>query len=217
MHVVIVGGTAEIAQPLIYHYLFAKHDKVTVVCRDPERMRLTYNGRLTCIQTVLEAEPFRVMITCMGSVANAKMENLGSDDWDRVLDSCLTSVAHAIKWCPDRMEPNGGNVVVIGSVVGSSGGYGCANYAAAKAGLVGLVRAAANEWASRSVCISLLELGFTELGMGARLEPKVKERALASIPLRRFGTAEDVVLAVDFLSRTRYMSGNVLTLAGGLR
>ena len=97
------------------------------------------------------------------------------------------------------------------------GGYGCTNYAAAKAGLVGLVRGAANEWAKHQIMVNLLELGYVDSGMGAELNPRVRDAAVKSIPLGRFATEEDFVHAVEYLATTRYATGTVLTLAGGLR
>ena len=199
-NVVIVGKNAALAKPIIEHFRCCE-DVVTEV------------GRGDSLKGIADID---VLVTMMGKTRDAKLDGMTADQWGEVCADTLGSVVCVLSFLGSSLKANS-NGVVFGSVVGSSGGYGCANYAAAKAGLVGLVRAAANEWASRGVCINLLELGFTELGMGARLEPKVKERALESIPLKRFGTAEDVVLAVDFLSRTRYMTGNVLTLAGGLR
>ncbi len=109
--------------------------------------------------------------------------------------------------------------MVVGSVVGSTGGFGCCNYAAAKAGLVGLVRAAANEQAAKGTGtrVNLLELGYVDAGMGERLPEEVKNKSIRAIPLGRFARMDEVLDALDFLIRAPYMTGGVLTLAGGLR
>ena len=215
MHVVIVGGGAALAQPLIDHWGRDKECQLTVGCRSKTPVRpcagLVIKRRVTEVH-----EPWDVLVTLTGEVDNALLVGTTSGQWGSVLDANLTQPFEALRaLLPNSNNPS--NVVVVGSIVGSIGGRGCANYAASKAGLTGLVRAAANEWAHRSVCINLLELGYTGVGMGARLHRDSKERALMTIPLQRFGTAEDFVLAVEFLSKTRYMTGNVLTLAGGLR
>lgn len=213
-HVVIVGGRAALATPLITYYT-GRGDKVTAVCRvktasDPP-LRFGQVAQPSDVEGLVD-----LVITLTGSVNNAKMSGMTYFQWDQVIEDNLSAAGRALLHLLSKVR-DGGNVVVVGSVIGSSGGYGCANYAAAKAGLVGLVRAAANEHATRGVCINLLELGYIDAGMGARLDPKIKEKVMPTIPLGRFGTEEDVVDAITYLGRVRYMTGSVLTLAGGLR
>jgi 3-oxoacyl-[acyl-carrier protein] reductase len=198
--IVVLGMGASLVRPLLENPF--KEDEITLLGREYTTTDLP--------------NPIDVLITVPGKTHDAKIDGMTFHQWDRSLEDNLSSVGKLFLKCGHRMR-NGGNVVVVGSVVGSAGAYGAANYAAAKAGLVGLVRSAALEWAARGVCVNLLELGFTELGMGARLPEKVKARVLPTIPLGRFGTAADFVHAVEFLSATRYMTGGVLTLAGGLR
>jgi NAD(P)-dependent dehydrogenase (short-subunit alcohol dehydrogenase family) len=151
-----------------------------------------------------------------GSVNNAKLQHMTDRQWEDVITDNLTAVFNAFKACLPKMYPNS-NIVVVGSIVGSTGGFGCSNYAAAKAGLMGLVRGVANELACLNVRINLLELGYIDCGMGKRLDEKVKTKVIETIPLKRFGTVEDFLTAVDYLCQTKYMTGNTLTLAGGLR
>ncbi len=158
---------------------------------------------------------FDYMVTFTGSVRNTKLENMPACHWDTVLADTLTSVASALARGLPRMR-DGGSIVVVGSIVGSTGGFGCAIYAAAKAGLVGLVRAAANETVKRNIRINLLELGYTNIGMGERLDPDIKEQIIQSIPMKRFAEAGEVIEVINFLNRQTYMTGNVLTFAGGL-
>lgn len=227
MHVVIVGGGAALAQPVIEHftgdsgygadcYLNRTHPElsdITAVCRTA----LPIVPGVNVIFELSEVtRPIDVLITMTGAVDNARLDAMTDEQWDKAIAANLTAPFQALRKLLPLVVDNG-NVVVVGSIVGSTGGRGCANYAAAKAGLVGLVRAAANEHAARGVCVNLLELGYIDAGMGARLPPKVREAVLPTIPLYRFGAPEDVVLAVDFLARTRYATGTVLTLAGGLR
>lgn len=213
-NVCIIGGAAALAGPLIQHYLADPDTLVSVVCRsslppDPWPDRLNVYDGIGQVAHIPD-----ILITVPGSTDNAQLSSMTDDQWDRVLESTLTAPYKALRALLSYM--NGGNVVVVGSIVGSIGGIGCANYAAAKAGLIGLVRAAANESARTNVCVNLLELGFIDHGMGERLGP-VKDKILPNIPLKRFGTVEDFVQAVDYLGRVRYMTGGILTLAGGLR
>lgn len=216
MRVVIVGGGAALAKPVIEHYL-GRICAVTAVCHQsgPKVNPSDWGHRFKVVYGLEEVDgPVNILITMPGSVCNGRIEELSLGDWRSVMDATLSSVFEAFRRLLPKMT-DGGNVVVVGSVVGSTGGIGCANYAAAKAGLVGLVRAAANE--HPRLHVNLLELGYVDAGMGARLPEKVKEKVKASIPLGRFATEEDVVLAVDFLARTKYATGTVLSLSGGLR
>lgn len=222
-HVVVSGCGAALAQPVIRHYLdrFEAEGSLSD-CWVTGLYRKTKSpiDRTSFFQLQEDLaprlQPVDVLVTMHGRADDAKIADMGVTQWERAIQDNLTSVFHVLHDCLPLVR-DGGNVVVTGSVVGSTGGYGCANYAAAKAGLLGLVRAAANEHARRGVCVNLLELGFCDAGMGARLPDKVREAALGTIPLRRFASEEDVVAAVDYLARTRYMTGGVLTLAGGLR
>jgi 3-oxoacyl-[acyl-carrier protein] reductase len=213
MRVCVVGGTAALAVPLLDLWLSRGYDvtathRTSKPLREHPRLTWLHESRFTSFRDV------DLLVTLCGTTADGKVQLMRDQDWDDVIDGTLKHVFRAIR---GTYLKDGGNVVVVGSVVGSAGAYGAANYAAAKAGLVGLVRSAALEWAARGVCVNLLELGFTELGMGARLPEKVKARVLPTVPLGRFGTAADFVHAVEFLSTTRYMTGGILTLAGGLR
>lgn len=199
--VCIYGAGAALAEPVIRRF---QKDSETLIVRV---------FRTGPYNDVAEAD---VIITLTGKVRNGLIGELQQDDWRDSIEDNLVSVCKFLSRALPRMA-NGGNVVVVGSIVGSTGGYGCANYAAAKAGLVGLVRAAANEVASRKICVNMLELGYVDAGMGARLDADIRERVLKTIPLRRFATTEEVADAVEYLAKIKYMTGNVLTLAGGLR
>ena len=215
MHVVIAGGGAALAQPVIQHYL-DQGSKVTAVCRVTTPAIQSDRLAVTTESLYPEGKYCQLLVTLLGKTADSRLAGMTDDDWRVVIERNLNGAFAALHYAAGWMV-NGGNIVVVGSIIGSTGGYGCANYAAAKAGLVGLVRAAANELADRNICVNLLELGFVNCGLGASLKPEVKERARACIPLRRFAEPAEVVEAIAFLSAVRYMTGNTLTLAGGLR
>ena len=106
----------------------------------------------------------------------------------------------------------------MASVVGVSGNAGQANYAASKAGVIGLTKATAKELASRGITVKAIAPGFIETEMTAVLSDKVKEATAAQIPLGTFGQPEDVANAVAFLAsdEARYITGQVLHVDGGL-
>lgn len=214
MNVCVVGAGSAIAKEVIKFYS-SKGDSIIGVSRwswDCDHAKI-----ITWDEFCQEStQPIDVMITLVGDVVNSKLSKMSLDDWNRVINGTLTSVFRALRYGIQRVVDHG-NVVVVGSIVGSIGGYGCANYAAAKSGLVGLVRACANEVVDRGVVVNLLELGYASIGMGENLSEEVKQKVIATIPLKRLASAEEVIEAIDFLAMTRYMTGNILTLAGGLR
>ncbi len=221
--VCIFGGGAALATRVIKGFL-GRGDQVYAVCRkhapgevDPhDRLKVLWVDADDLDDYLPALRKFDTVVTLPGSFENAKLDDMTYQQWDKVIDDTLTSVAKFLMTLSGKIM-EGANVVVVGSVVGSTGCYGASGYAAAKAGLVGLVRSLALEWAGVGVKVNLLELGYIDAGMGARLSEKAKARAVELIPLGRFGSEEDVWHAVEFLSETDYMTGGVLTLAGGLR
>ena len=222
-HIVIVGGSAALAQPL-YDLWLPRH-KITAVCRyewryKTDTIKKCKTRAVSGLKVVTNKNdvrtPIHGLVTLTGSTENKRLPAMDKPSWDGVVEDCLTAPFQALRYFLPLMAENS-NVVIVGSIVGSLGGIGCANYAAAKAGLGGLVRAAANEFATRHIHVNLLELGYTNVGMGERLPENLAEKIRATIPLKRFGNGDDFALAVDFLMNTKYMTGNTLTLAGGLR
>ncbi len=210
MHVCVIGGAGAIAEAVIDRYL-ADCDDVTAVYRTKVPV---YIGTPIVSQPSLVKGPVDVLITLPGAVENNRLEKLHLQAWENVLDANLTSVYDALHHILPKMAKNG-SIVVVGSIVASTGGYGCANYAAAKAGLEGLVRAAANE--NTSLRINLLQLGYVNAGMGKDMADNVRVKIETTIPMRRFAELGEVVDAIQFLASQTYMTGNTLTFAGGLR
>ena len=116
------------------------------------------------------------------------------------------------------LRQKGGRIINMSSVVGVSGNAGQANYAASKAGVIGLTKAAARELASRGITVNAIAPGFIETDMTDVLSDKVKEASEAQIPLGHFGKPEDVAAAAAFLAseEARYITGQVLHVDGGM-
>jgi 3-oxoacyl-[acyl-carrier protein] reductase len=110
-----------------------------------------------------------------------------------------------------------GRIIAIGSLAGLAGNVGQANYAAAKAGLVGFTRALAREVATEGITANVVAPGYIETDMVESISPALREWALNIIAMRRFGTPDEVASAVSFLAspRSSYITGHVLTLDGG--
>ena len=119
---------------------------------------------------------------------------------------------------PQMIKQRRGRIVNISSVVGLTGNPGQANYAAAKAGLIGFTKAVAREVASRNVTVNAVAPGFVTTGMVESLSEETQKQILERIPMGRFGTTEDVSHAVLFLcgDGAGYITGQVLTIDGGL-
>jgi 3-oxoacyl-[acyl-carrier protein] reductase len=141
------------------------------------------------------------------------------DDWNAVLETNLTGAFRAIQQVlQGMMRERWGRIINITSVVGEAGNAGQANYAASKAGLIGLTKSMAQEMASRQITVNAVSPGFIETDMTSGLSEEIKAKVLEAIPLRRMGKAEDVAAAVRFLASEEagFITGHVLAVNGGM-
>ena len=141
------------------------------------------------------------------------------EDFDSVINVNLRGAFLCTKYVmPHLIRQRSGRVINMSSVVGLSGNPGQANYAAAKAGLIGLTKAVAREVASRNVTVNALAPGYITTAMVDELSEETQAKILARIPMGRFGTPEDVAEAVVFLcgDGAGYITGQVLTIDGGM-
>ncbi|OYV62756.1 MAG: hypothetical protein B7Z72_14930 [Gemmatimonadetes bacterium 21-71-4] len=144
---------------------------------------------------------------------------LKDEDWDAVLDANLRGAFAAIRAAArGMMKRRWGRIINIASVVGLVGNKGQANYAASKAGLIGLTKSVAKELASRNVLANVVAPGFIETDMTAAITAEARTVLSQQIPLERLGTPEDVAGVVAFLAsdRAAYITGQVLVVDGGM-
>lgn len=160
-----------------------------------------------------------VLVNNAGITRDSLLVRMKDDQWDSVLAVnlkgpylCTQLVAKMM------MKQRAGRIVNIASVSGVIGNVGQANYSAAKAGLIGLTKTAAREYAARGVTVNAVAPGFIDTDMTANLPEKVRDAMLATIPLGRAGTAEDVAGAVSYLASdaAAYLTGQVIHVSGGM-
>jgi 3-oxoacyl-[acyl-carrier protein] reductase len=141
------------------------------------------------------------------------------EEWLQVLETDLTSVYRLSKACiRDMLKAHWGRIINIGSVAGSIGNPGQANYSAAKAGIMGLTRSLAAEVGSRDITVNVVAPGFISTDMTDALTDEQKEAIFQRIPMQKLGTVEDVAAAVLFLASplSGYITGQTLHVNGGL-
>lgn len=160
-----------------------------------------------------------IWVNNAGVTRDGLMLRMSEEDWDLVMDVNLKGAFNCIKAVSKvMMKKRSGSIINIASVVGEIGNVGQANYSASKAGLIGLTKTTAKEFSSRNIRCNAVAPGFIESHMTDVLTDDVKKRYYDSIPLSRFGTAEDVAKAVLFLASdlSGYITGQTINVDGGL-
>jgi 3-oxoacyl-[acyl-carrier protein] reductase len=175
--------------------------------------------RLACAQFLAAHGSIDILVNNAGITRDALLMRMSEKDWDDVIRTNLNSCFYWTKHLLRGMTQNRwGRIVNISSVVGKTGNFGQANYAAAKAGMIGFTKSVAKEAASRGVCVNCVAPGFIESDMTAVLSEKIIEESKKLIPMKRMGVPEDVANAVSFLCSedANYITGAVLTVDGGM-
>ncbi len=160
-----------------------------------------------------------ILVNNAGITRDGFLMRMKAEEWSKVMEVNLYSMFYCTKAVARPMfKQRSGAIVFISSVIGAMGNLGQANYAAAKAGALGLMKSTAKEYAERNVRANAVAPGFIETPMTEALSPEVREAYLKGIPLKCFGTAQDVAEAVKFLvsDRSRYITGQVIHVNGGL-
>ncbi len=160
-----------------------------------------------------------ILVNNAGITRDGLFARMKEADWQRVLDINLSGAMHCMKAVlRPMMKQRWGRIINVTSVIGFAGNVGQANYAAAKAGLLGLSRSVAREVASRNITVNCVAPGYIETDMTSGLDPAIKESILAGIPAGRFGRVEDVAAAVGFLAgdEAAYITGSCIHVNGGM-
>jgi 3-oxoacyl-[acyl-carrier protein] reductase len=160
-----------------------------------------------------------ILINNAGITKDGLVLRMKEEDFDKVIDVNLKGAFNCIRHvAPVMVKQKSGKIVNISSVVGVTGNAGQINYSAAKAGIIGMTKSAARELAARGINVNAVAPGFIQTDMTEVLSDKVKESTLNSIPLKRFGSAEDVANMVAFLvsPSAEYITGQVINVDGGM-
>ncbi|NLO06100.1 MAG: 3-oxoacyl-[acyl-carrier-protein] reductase [candidate division WS1 bacterium] len=163
--------------------------------------------------------PVDVLVNNAGITRDRTLRKLAPEDWDSVLAVNLTGAFNCCRAVVEGMTDRGwGRIVSVSSVVALLGNFGQTNYAASKAGLIGLTRSLAREVARKGVTVNAVAPGFIRTEMTAAIPPEVVEQIVATIPIGAMGEAIDVANAVAFLAsdEARYITGHVLSVNGGM-
>lgn len=160
-----------------------------------------------------------VLVNNAGINRDNLLMRMKDDEWDSILDTNLSSVYRVSKACLRGMsKARRGRIINIGSVVGSMGNAGQANYAAAKAGIIGFTKSLARELGGRNITVNAVAPGFIETDMTAAMTEEQRSALIGNVPLERLGKPEDIAAAVAFLasSAADYITGETLHVNGGM-
>ncbi len=226
--VLVTGGNRGIGRAIAEAFL-ANGDRVAVTTRSggaPEgaldlRCDITDQEAVDAAFTRIEEEhgPVEVLVANAGITADTLVLRMSDDDWSSVIDTNLTgSFRLAKRAAKGMLRLRRGRLVFISSVVGLLGSAGQVNYAASKAGLVGMARSLARELGSRSITANVVAPGFIETDMTAVLTDDQKTAIKTQVPLGRYGSVDEVADTVLWLTGqgASYVTGAVIPVDGGL-
>ena len=160
-----------------------------------------------------------ILVNNAGVTRDQLLMRMSEEDWETVLDTNLRSVYRLSKAClRGMMKARMGRIISISSVIGSMGNAGQANYAAAKAGMMGFSRSLAREVGSRGITVNVVAPGFIDTDMTRGLSEDQREAMLKDIPLKRLGEADDIAATVSFLASpaAAYITGQTIHVNGGM-
>ena len=226
--VLVTGGNRGIGRAIAEAFL-AQGDRVAVTTRSggaPDgcldvRCDITDADAVEAAFVEVEAAhgPVEVLVANAGITADTLLVRMSEEDWASVIDTNLTGSFRLAKRAVSKMmRARRGRIIFISSVVGLLGSGGQVNYAASKAGLVGMARSIAREYGARGITANVVAPGFVETDMTDALSDDLKATYKAQVPLGRYGTTEEIAAAVTWLASdgAGYITGAVIPVDGGL-
>jgi len=227
--VLVTGGNRGIGLATALAFADAG-DAVAVTTRSGEspddrllalRADVTDEASLTAAVAAAEAAhgPLEVVVANAGITRDTLLLRMSDDDWQAVLDTNLTGAFRVVrKAARSMLRQRRGRIVLVSSVVALTGSAGQVNYAASKAGLVGMARSLARELGSRGITVNVVAPGFVETDMTADLDESTRATYLGQVPLGRFATADEVAATIRWVASPEagYVTGAVIPVDGGL-
>ncbi len=172
------------------------------------------------IKTIIkEIGPVSVLVNNAGITRDNLLMRMKPNEWEEVVETNLTALYRVVKAClRPMMKLDSGRIINIASVVGSNGNMGQTNYAATKAGMLGFTKSLAREIGSRNITVNAVAPGFIDTDMTKALSDEQKEALMSTVPLQRFGQADEIAAAVGFLASdaAAYITGETLHVNGGM-
>jgi len=210
---VILNGRSEISEDVLSQFADASVP-VAQVTGDVS----DFDGAKEIIDQVIEKfGKIDVLINNAGITRDGLIMRMKEEDFDAILATNLKGTFNMCRHITQPMlKQRAGTIINMSSVVGLIGNAGQTNYAASKAGIIGLTKALARELSSRHITVNAIAPGYIETEMTDVLSDKVKATMLSQIPLRRFGQVEEIAQTVEFLINNKYMTGQVIEVNGGL-
>ncbi len=158
-----------------------------------------------------------VLVNCAGITRDKTFMKMSREMWEEVIDVNLNGTFNVTKVVvPQMVEQHQGAVINISSVVAQRGNFGQTNYAASKAGIIGFTRALAKELAPLGITVNAVAPGFIDTPMTQQIPVNIRSRLTETIPMKKFGTPDDVADTVLFLARAHYITGEVISVNGGM-
>ena len=240
-NVLVTGGTRGIGEAISREFAKKGYDLIINYVNSNEKaqnlkqeLEKEYNIKVLPIQADISNEiaiknmvdtaikefgKIDVLVNNAGITRDGLLMKMSEEDFDAVVDTNLKGAFNCIRFASRQMlKQRSGRIISLSSVVGVYGNAGQANYAASKAGIIGLTKACAKELASRHITVNAIAPGFIETEMTEVLSEKVKETAKAQIPFGTFGQPEDIAKTAAFLASddARYITGQVICVDGGM-
>ena len=226
--VLVTGGNRGIGLAIAQAFL-AAGDSVAITHRGAEvpagmlgvQCDVTDSAAVDAAFTAIEAAhgPVEILVSNAGRTDDTLLLRMSEDSFTSVIDTNLTGAFRVAKRAASGMlKMRRGRMIFVSSVVGVMGGAGQANYAASKAGLIGLARSISRELGSRNITANVVAPGFVDTDMTAALPEARKNDILGMIPLKRYATVEEVAGVITFLASdaAAYITGAILPVDGGL-